>query len=61
VPVEKVLEIGKRGYRWVLDADIAGFFDNLSHESVMRELSDVVVDRNVLGLVEKFLRAGELE
>jgi RNA-directed DNA polymerase len=59
--VEKVLELGRQGYRWVLDADIAGFFDNLSHKAVMRELSDVVADGNILGLVEKFLRAGVME
>ena len=59
--VEEVLEIGRQGYRWVLDADIAGFFDNLSHAAIMRELSDVVADGNILGLVEKFLRAGVME
>ena len=59
--VEKVLELGRQGYRWVLDADIAGFFDNLSHRAVMHELSEVVADGNILGLVEKFLRAGVME
>jgi len=59
--VRKVLEIGGQGYRWVLDADISGFFDNLSHEAIMRELADVVADGNILGLVEKFLRAGVME
>lgn len=59
--VEKVLELGGLGYRWVLDADISGFFDNLSHQAVMRELSDVVADGNILRLVEKFLRAGVME
>ena len=59
--VERVLELGRQGYRWVLDADISGFFDNLSHKAVMRELSDVVADGNILRLVEKFLRAGVME
>jgi group II intron reverse transcriptase/maturase len=59
--VEKVLELGRQAYRWVLDADISGFFDNLSHRAVMKELSDVVADGNILGLVEKFLRAGVME
>jgi len=59
--VEKVLELGRQGYRYVLDADISGFFDNLSHAAIMRELSDVVADGNILGLVEKFLRAGVME
>jgi RNA-directed DNA polymerase len=59
--VEKVLELGRQGYRYLLDADISGFFDNLSHSAIMRELSDVVADGNMLGLVEKFLRAGVME
>jgi RNA-directed DNA polymerase len=59
--VEKVLELGQQGYRCVLDADISGFFDNLCHTAIMRELSDVVADGNILQLVEKFLRAGVME
>ncbi len=59
--VEKVLELGKQGDRYVLDADISGCFDNLSHTAIMRELSDVVADGNILRLVEKFLRAGVIE
>ncbi len=59
--VEKVLELGRQGYRYVLDADISGFFDNLCHQAVMGELSEVVADGNILRLVEKFLRAGVME
>jgi retron-type reverse transcriptase len=59
--VEKVLELEWQGYRWVLDADISGFFDNLSYRAVMRELAEVVADGNILRLVEKFLKAGVME
>jgi group II intron reverse transcriptase/maturase len=59
--VERVLELHRQGYPWVLDADIKGFFDNLSHQALMRELSDVVADGNILQLVEKFLKAGVME
>jgi group II intron reverse transcriptase/maturase len=59
--VERVLELYRQGYRVVLDADIKGFFDNLSHQAVMREVSAVVADGNILRLIEKFLRAGVLE
>ncbi len=59
--VERVLELHRQGRLWVLDADIQGFFDNLSHQAVMRELSDVVADGNILRLVEKFLKAGVME
>ena len=59
--VEQVLELGRQGDRWVLDADISGFFDNLSHSAIMRELANEVADGNILRLVEKFLRAGVME
>ena len=59
--VEKVLQLGRQGYRYVLDADISGCFDNLSHSAIMRQLCDVVADGNILGLVQKFLRAGVME
>ena len=59
--VEQILELGRQGCCYVLDADISGFFDNLSHSAIMRELSDVVADGNILRLVEKFLRAGVME
>lgn len=59
--VERVLELRRQGYGHVLDADISGFFDNLSHRAVMAELSAVIADGNILRLVEKFLKAGVLE
>ena len=59
--VEQVLELRRQGYAYVLDADISGFFDNLSHRAVMAELSAVIADGNILQLVEKFLKAGVLE
>ncbi len=59
--VERVLELHRQGYTYVLDADIKGCFDHLSHQAVMAELSRVVADGNILRLVEKFLKAGVLE
>lgn len=59
--VERVLELRQQGYTHVLDADISGFFDNLSHQAVVAELSAVIADGNILRLVEKFLKAGVME
>jgi len=44
-----------------LDADIQGFFDNIPHSVIMTGLANVVADGNILGLVERFLRAGVME
>ena len=59
--VERVLELHRQRYTYVLDADIKGCFDHISHQAVMEELARVVADGNILRLVEKFLRAGVLE
>jgi RNA-directed DNA polymerase len=59
--VARVLELRRQRYTYVLDADIKGCFDHLSHQAVMSELARVVADGNILRLVEKFLKAGVLE
>ena len=59
--IERVLEFHREGHRVVLDADIQGFFDNLSHRVIMETVADQVADGNILRLVEKFLTAGVME
>ncbi len=59
--MERLLHIWRSGHRHVLDADISGFFDNIPHPVVMKGLSQVVADGNILDLVEKFLTAGVME
>jgi len=59
--VRKVLELHQQGYTHVLDADIKGFFDNLPHQVIMAALAAEVADGNILGLVERFLKAGVME
>lgn len=59
--MERLLETWRSGHRHVLDADISGFFDCIPHEVIMRGLTNVVADGNILGLVQKFLTAGVLE
>ena len=71
--VEVVLKLHDRqGYKYVLDADLKGFFDNIPHKVIMQsvaaEVADVELcefdvelcefDGNILNLVEKFLRSG---
>jgi RNA-directed DNA polymerase len=46
---------------WVLDADIRGFFDNMSHEWTMKFIEHRVADRRVLRLIQKWLQAGVSE
>lgn len=55
------LSLHDEGYRVILDADIKGFFDNLSHAVIMAAVAAQVADGNILRLVEKFLRSGVME
>jgi RNA-directed DNA polymerase len=59
--VEKVIQDGQDGLQWVVDADIKGFFDNISHPLIMELVAAEIADGNILGLIEKFLRSGVME
>lgn len=59
--VEQVLELHRQARQVVLDADIQGFFDNLSHRVMMEAVAAEVADGNILQLVERFLTAGVME
>ncbi len=43
---------------YVVDADIKGFFDHMSHEWLMRFLGLYIKDTNLLWLINKYLKAG---
>ena len=53
------LQFGR--YNWVVEADIRGFFDNISHEWMERMLSERINDRALLWLIRKWLKAGVLD
>jgi group II intron reverse transcriptase/maturase len=59
--VERVLQLHQQGYKYVLDADIKGFFDNIPHAVIMAGLAAEVADGNILRIVERFLKAGVME
>jgi group II intron reverse transcriptase/maturase len=53
------LQFGR--YRYVVEADIKGFFDNISHEWMMRMLAERIDDQAILRLIKKWLKAGVLD
>jgi RNA-directed DNA polymerase len=59
--VERVLKYMDEGYKWVVDADIKGFFDNIPHHVIMTMLRAEIADGNVLDIAEKFLTSGVME
>lgn len=51
----------RKRVNYVLDCDIRGFFDTLSHEWLVKFLQHRVADPRVLRLIQKWLRAGVSE
>lgn len=53
--------LDRKKVNWVLDADIQGFFDAISHEWLVRFVEHRIADQRVVRLIRKWLNAGVLE
>ena len=53
--------IMRKKVNWVLDADIRGYFDAISHEWLVKLIEHRIADRRVVRLIQKWLSAGVLE
>jgi RNA-directed DNA polymerase len=51
----------KAGYRWVVDADIKGYFDNISHELMIEKIEQHIADKQLLKLIEAYLKQNIME
>ena len=51
----------KRGYAFVVDADLKGYFDSIPHDRLMSRLKEKIADGPVRSLIEKFLKANILD
>ena len=50
--------ISGKTVRWVLDADIRGFFDTIAHEWLVKFVEHRVADPRIVRLIQKWLKAG---
>ncbi len=48
----------KSGKVWVVDIDLAKYFDQVNHDILMSKLSRVIGDKTLLSLIRRFLQAG---
>lgn len=53
--------IEKRNINYIVEADIKGFFDNVSHRWMITFLKHRIIDPKLIGLITKFLKAGVME
>jgi RNA-directed DNA polymerase len=47
-----------RSYQWVIEGDIASYFDTIPHRRLIKAVKKRVADRDIKDLIWKFLRAG---
>ena len=50
--------ISGAGYQWVIEGDIASYFDTIPHRRLLKAVKKRVADRDIRDLLWKFLRAG---
>ena len=53
--------IEKRKVNWILDADIAKFFDRIDRDWILRFLGERIGDQRLIRLIGKWLRMGAME
>jgi RNA-directed DNA polymerase len=51
----------KEGYTFVVDADIANYFDSIPHEALMARMEDKISDGRLLDLLHKYIRSDVFE
>lgn len=56
--IEKIEEYRDQGYKWVVDADIKGYFDNIDQELLMDFITQRINDGWVLRVIKSWLSAG---
>ena len=56
--VLKALEMMNEGHSWIVDIDLAKFFDTVDHDKLMTIFGRTIKDGDVISLVRKFLVSG---
>ena len=56
--VLKALEMMNDGHNWIVDIDLAKFFDTVDHDKMMTIFGRTIKDGDVISVVRKFLVSG---
>jgi group II intron reverse transcriptase/maturase len=53
--------IKSQNVNWILDADIAAFFDEIDHDWMLKFLEHRIADKRIIALIRKWLKVGVIE
>ena len=56
--ITKSKEYIDEGYNWIVDIDLAKYFDTVNHDKLMRLLSNTIQDGDLLSIIRKYLTSG---
>lgn len=59
--VRRMRQYAEEGYRWVVDIDLARYFDTVNHDILMSRVARKVEDKRVLRLIRRYLQAGAMD
>ena len=59
--LREVNKLLKEGYLFVLDADIKGYFDSISHARLIKLMEEKISDSRIIELIRSFLKQGVME
>ncbi|AEB09150.1 reverse transcriptase domain-containing protein [Desulfobacca acetoxidans] len=53
----RIKELRDQGYRFVVDADLDAFFDNINHELLLAKVANIITDPDILRLIGLWVQA----
>lgn len=56
--IQKALDILNDGYDWIVDIDLAKFFDTVNHDKLITIIQRTIKDGDVISIIRKFLVSG---
>lgn len=59
--LRRVEQLLKRGYAWVVDADLKSYFDTIPHDSMVERVEEKVSDGAVIALIKGYLKQDVME
>jgi RNA-directed DNA polymerase len=59
--VQQIVVTRANGYWWTVESDIESYFPSINRDILMKDVSQIVTDKNILGLIEIWVNAGILE